>query len=121
MDIKVTKKLVTEFIRAKLGGDDKWATRGLVVVFNRQTFSEKSAGMTVEHNSVGFTGPDAEFLTSLASQFIRRGSLSPKQMVMLKRMMPKYHGQILDESEKNGKLDVMNRMAGEWKLAQVVE
>ena len=44
MEVKVTKKLVTEFIREKLGSDDKWATRGLVVLFNRQTFSEKSAG-----------------------------------------------------------------------------
>jgi len=60
MEVKVTKKLV----------------------------SEKRAGVTVEHNSIG---PDAENLTSLASQFIRRGSLSPKQMLMLKRMMPKYH------------------------------
>ena len=49
----------------------------------------------------GFTGYDAEFLTSLAKQYSKRKFLSPKQISKLHKVMPKYWRQLLDVSDKN--------------------
>ena len=43
-------------------------------------------------------GADAEFLTSLAQQYERKGDLSEKQMNILYKKMPKYAGQLLKMS-----------------------
>lgn len=100
MDISgMTKKEAVRVFREKLGTDDKWAVRGLVAVYNRQTSYEQRAGTVQEDNGVGFTGADAEFLTSLARQTCDRG-LSEKQMACLKRRMPKYAGQLLKIAKK---------------------
>ena len=96
----VTQKVVSSFIKEKLKINDKWALRALDVVFNFQTEMEKNLLQTREHNNVGFTSFDAEFLTSLALQFRERGCLSPKQMSCLHKLIPKYWKQILSVSNK---------------------
>lgn len=103
----VTKKQIEVFVKNKLHTDDNWAKRALVVVFNNQTESEQMAECTVEHNNVGFTGPDAELLSSFAKQLKKYGGLSPKQMLFLKRLMPKYHAQVIAASKVSGKLDML--------------
>ena len=89
-----TKKARIAHIREKIATNDKWAIRALMRVYANQTADEQSIGATVQHNGIGFTGSDAEFLTSLAQQFDRRGSLSPKQIAVLHRVMPKYAKQL---------------------------
>ena len=54
---------------------------------------------TLERNGIGFTGPDAEILTSFARQYQRRGCLSPKQMIILRRRIPAYARQIVQGSD----------------------
>ena len=49
---------------------------------------------TIEHNGIGFSGPDAEILSSFAQQYQRRGTLSPRQMNLLRRKMPSYASQV---------------------------
>jgi hypothetical protein len=39
--------------------------------------------ITAERNGIGFSGPDAEILSSFACQYPRRRSLCPKQMNLL--------------------------------------
>lgn len=92
-DLK-TKKARVQFIREKLGNNRAWAYRGLVRIFENQTAGEQQMGATVEHNGIGFTGADAEFLTSLAEQYQERGSLSPRQTEILFEKMPKYARQL---------------------------
>ena len=92
-DLKTKKARIT-FIRNKIATDDKWAIRALQRVYANLTADEQSIGATVQHNGIGFTGSDAEFLTSLAQQFERRGSLSPKQIAALRKAMPKYARQL---------------------------
>ena len=89
-----TKKDRVACIRWRLGKDYKWAQRGLLVVYANQTADEQRVGATTEHNGIGFTGVDAEFLTSLAEQLEQRGSLSPKQNLVLFKKMPKYAAQL---------------------------
>jgi hypothetical protein len=73
-----------------------WALRGLVVLYEHQTADERAAGTTYNLNGVGFTGNDAEILTSFAQQYQERGSLSVRQMSVLHRRMPKYARQLLN-------------------------
>ena len=93
--MRITNKLKTEYVKNKLSTNDKWALAGLVVVYKNQTPDEQDTGIAHYDNNKGFTGVDANFMTSPAKQYESRGSLSPKQMVCVRKNMKKYHKQIL--------------------------
>ena len=98
--MKITKKALKAFVREMVATDSRWTLRALRVIYSFQTDTEKATEQTSVHNTVGFTGCDAEFLTSLAKQYERRGSLSDRQMKILYRVMPKYWRQLIDASNK---------------------
>jgi hypothetical protein len=62
---------------------------------------------------VGFTGTDAEILSSFSKQLIEKGWLSPKQMVIVRKKIKKYENQMAKiatlikkgESTKDNKID----------------
>ena len=87
---KVTKKVVREYLKEKLSTDEAWAIRALVKIYAYQTENEKEYLETNEENGVGFSGADAEILTSFAEQYRRKGYLSPKQMEIVYKKMKKY-------------------------------
>jgi hypothetical protein len=89
-----TAPYTAETVRTKLLTDDAWLVRGLLAVFALQTEDERVEGNTTHQNGVGFNGVDAPFCTSLVEQFRSRGSLSPKQIAALRKIMPKYSGQL---------------------------
>jgi hypothetical protein len=87
--------------KEKLETNPAWALRALVVVYNEQTPTEQDYEVTAYTNGVGFTGIDAEILTSFAKQYLnkverfgRTATLSPRQMELLHKKMPKYAGQL---------------------------
>lgn len=82
-------------IKAKLESCNKWLVRGLVAIYNLQSADEKACGQTVEDNGIGFNGADAEILSSFAEQYNRLKFLSPKQMQIARKKMPKYAGQLV--------------------------
>lgn len=94
----VTKRVRLDLLRSRLGTDIRWARRGLVRIFERQTSEERVSEQTREDNGIGFTGPDAPLLTSFAKQLQERGWLSFKQDTILLKLMPKYAGQLLTVS-----------------------
>ena len=94
------KKWKKEEIVELLKSNDKAVLRGLVVVYSLQTQEEQYTDQTVENNGVGFSGTDAEFLSSLAKQFLERGWLSHKQMEKLRVRILKYAGQLTIEEPK---------------------
>lgn len=95
--MKPTGANIKIFVKSKLSTDAKWATRALVRIFQEnQTEAEKVKEETIEDNGVGFTGADAEFLSSLAIQFINKGFLSDKQMAHVFKKIPKYWSQIVE-------------------------
>jgi hypothetical protein len=96
--MKVTKGALYQFIRTKLSTSDIWAKAALLEIFAHQTADEQNAEATSHNNNVGFTGADARFLSSLAKQAIGRGWLSPKQMIYVRKKMPKYAGQVMSYS-----------------------
>jgi hypothetical protein len=92
--MKVTQVQIRSFLKKKLSTDEAWALRALVKIHEFQTLSEQAAGITHEANSVGFSGCDAEFLTSLNRQYLTRGTLSPKQMGFVFKKIHRYWGQV---------------------------
>lgn len=90
-----TKTYTQEEIRKLVGTDDLWAVRALLAIYERQTEDEKTNHMTKHENHVGFSGIDAEILTSIAEQAKRHG-LSAKQLALVKKRMPKYSRQLYE-------------------------
>ena len=88
------KKDLIEHLRQRLASDPRWALRALIRIYQNQTADEQAHDATIERNGIGFSGPDAEILSSFARQYLRRRSLSPKQMNVLMRKIPSYAGQI---------------------------
>jgi hypothetical protein len=94
--MKLTNKNITAYVRQQLSTNPIWALKALVRIFQEnQTQQEQAAETTVEDNGIGFTGTDGQILSSFARQQLARGSLSPKQMVIVFKKMPKYHKQVI--------------------------
>lgn len=98
------KKWKKDEMKELLQKNDNAVMKGLLVVYSLQSDGEKEIAETVEHNGVGFTGFDAEFLTSLARQLLTSGRLSARQMVFARKKMLKYAGQLAKVA--NGKIQV---------------
>ena len=97
-----TKKSKQAFIREMVGTDQRWAVRALVRIYNNQTEDEQAAEMTNHHNGIGFTGADAEILSSFAKQVLKGRQLSAKQMAILFRKMPRYARQLMEAADTKG-------------------
>jgi len=65
----------------------------LLTIFAKQTDDEQAMEQTVEDNGVGFSGVDAEFMSSLAKQYQDKGWLSKNQTPHMMKKMKKYAGQ----------------------------
>jgi hypothetical protein len=90
-----TKKAKVAVLRKWLGENRDAMLWSLVRVYNWQTADEQSAEHTYYHNKIGFSGVDAEILTSYAKQYLKRKSLSPKQLELAHKKMPKYAAQLV--------------------------
>ena len=104
---KITQEQKKNFLKNKLGNDPRWAKHALLKIFEFQTAEEQDSEHTYFHNGVGFTGADGEILTSFAKQLQRKGFLSPKQMALVFKKMPKYWKQVLTISDEEKLLNWM--------------
>jgi len=82
-------------LQNKLRTDIRWAQRALLAIFRNQTADEQRSANVTHHNCMGFRCMDSEILTSFANQLQQRGSLSPKQMSVVHKLMPKYARQLM--------------------------
>lgn len=82
-------------IRAMLEANDAWLYRAVVAIYACQTANEQAQGGTVEDNGIGFNGVDGVILSSYARQLNRTGTLSKKQIIVARKKMVKYAGQLL--------------------------
>jgi len=89
-----TQKAQTAHIRTQLGSSIAWASKGVIRIFENQTHDEQAVEATHEHNGIGFTGVDANILSSFAKQILKGRTMSPKQSAILFKKMPKYAGQL---------------------------
>jgi len=99
--MKITKKALKEFVRSQLAVNPTWALKGLVRIYTEnQTDTERSCQGTMVDNGIGFTGVDGTILSSFAEQYEKRKSLSPKQMALVFKKMPKYWSQIIQMADE---------------------
>ena len=100
------------FVKTKLANDDRWVARGLLALFTCQTGQEKERKSTVKANGKGFSSYDAEMLTNIARELIRRegehacnslqkpfslrNHMSAYHAEQARRRMPKYAKQLLE-------------------------
>jgi hypothetical protein len=98
---KLTKTQIRDFVRTKLETDPRWAKAALLKIYEFQTSDEQISEYTRDHNGVGFTGIDGQILTSFAKQLNRKGYLSPRQMELVMKKMPKYWRQIISISNRD--------------------
>jgi len=95
-------------IQENMMKSQKWLERGILAIFARQTADEQNSENTTHDNRRGFNGSDAQFLSSLAKQILKRrnnkitakfdvyrGSLSTKQTMTARRCMMKYARQLM--------------------------
>lgn len=91
----MTKAEIKTFIQSKLATNAAWAVRGLTRIYGLQTKEEQGAGSTFAANGIGFSGCDAEILSSFATQVEKGRTLSEKQMAIVFKKMPRYWRQIV--------------------------
>jgi hypothetical protein len=92
-----------DFIVKALTKSNAWLFRAIVSIFEYQTADEQTAEVTAHDNGVGFSGVDAQMMSSFAKQIIEHGKgnskfaspLSPKQIELARKRMVKYAGQLL--------------------------
>ena len=80
----------------RIENDDGYAIASLLHVYSFQLEDEKADQYTKYKNGQGFNGTDAGFMSSLASQYTKKGFLSDRQINAMKRNLKKYWGQIAD-------------------------
>lgn len=88
-------KNAVAYIKTQLASNPAWAARAIVKLHQMQTFDEQNSQMTKESNGVGFNGTDATILSSFAEQINKGRTLSPKQLVLAFRKLPKYSRQVI--------------------------
>jgi hypothetical protein len=97
-------------IKEQLQKSDKWVLRAVCAIHAKQTAEEKSAKITRVYNGIGFNGIDAEILSSFAEQIQKRGFLTQNKLLIARRRIVKYAGQLArianeKEAEKERKLE----------------
>ena len=97
-----SKKELLQGLRYQISHNTEKARRALLLVYSKQTASEQKSGQTLEYNCEGFTALDAEILTGIATFYKSYNFLTPRQDQIVKRLIPKYAGQILDSSVERG-------------------
>lgn len=88
-------KNVVAYIKNQLATNPAWAARAIVKLHQMQTFDEQNSQTTKESNGVGFNGTDATILSSFADQINKGRTLSPKQLAIAFKKLPKYSRQVI--------------------------
>lgn len=104
-----TKKDRVQWVRDRIADNVAMAYDVLITIYEMQTAEEQASEMTIEHNGVGFSGTDAEFLSSLAAQLLKKRAkfgnkayLSAKQTACVQKIVTKYAAQYVRLTEVPG-------------------
>ena len=79
---------------------DDQVCKAVVKIYECQTTEEQKSHETKQNNGVGFNGADAPIMSSFAEFYMKRGYLSPKQLVVARKKIMKYAGQLCKIANK---------------------
>lgn len=99
-----SKDSLIKALKEQLATRENQAIKGLLTIYSFQTNEEKCEGYTKEFNGMGFSSIDSDILSSFAEQYTTKGWLSPKQMNVVKKHMPRYASQLINLSIASGKI-----------------
>lgn len=99
-----SKAQLVKTLKEQIATSDRQAVKALVTVYQNQTSTEQAAENVHVHNNIGFRSCDATFMTRLAKAYLRYHKLSDKQMACVKRTMPIYANQLINQSLAEGKI-----------------
>jgi hypothetical protein len=112
-----TKDTLLAYLRSQLASNSAWAVKALTLVYSYQTADEQEDKKTSLKNGAGFNGLDAEILSSFSEQVLKGRKLSPKQMAIVHRKMPRYARQVL-ASISPEKEEAFKVSAAAWQASQ---
>ena len=95
-----TKAAKIEYVREMLKTNEVWMYRGLIAIYEKQTFDEQQSKDTTHSNGVGFTGSDAAFLSSMAQAYLDNRFFTDRMKAGVKKAMPKYARQLVAIAEE---------------------
>ena len=113
----ISKETMLGYLRAQLTSNPAWAVKALTLVYSYQTADEQEDKKTSLKNGAGFNGLDAEILSSFSEQVLKGRKLSPKQMAIVHRKMPRYARQVL-ASISPEKEEAFKASAAAWQASQ---
>lgn len=113
--MEYTKAELKEMLKKQIATNDNKAVHALMTVYSFQTDQEQNDGHTIEYNKRGFSGVDSQILSSFAEQYKTKGYLSDKQMVLVKRLMPRYANQLLELSFGKGNFEKVGK---KWRIVR---
>lgn len=77
--------------------------RAILALYNRQTEREKTEGLTIHNNNVGFNAWDAKRGSYYAEWIMQGKLLSGNHIDRAREMLIKYRGQLTEIANKNEK------------------
>jgi len=113
-------------VQENMRDSDRWLYRGLLCIFDRQTADEQNSETTKHDNGIGFSGTDAQILSSFAQQVIEFNAgkskfnhpLSLRQKELCRRKMNKYAMQLVRIARAKRDAE-LQRAANDAELALV--
>ncbi len=96
---KLTQKEWKRELQSLLLASDMALERSIIRIWEQQTYSEQSSGEALIVDGVGFNKMDAPLMGAFADQLIHNRSLSEKQKVVARKVMPKYWKQLMNISK----------------------
>lgn len=94
-----TKKERKEKVKQLLLSSDKAVLRGIIAIYNLQTYDEQNSDSTKCYNNVGFCAFDAPIMSIYAKQILRTGGLSWNQMRRAREKILRYTRQLSELAE----------------------
>lgn len=114
MNLWRNKKEAKQRIHEVLATNDRQVGEALRVLLSYQVAGEREAKCAAYVNGMGFNSGDAEFLTSLAEWYVEKGFLSPRQLELARKKLPKYWNQLrLYAEDRASTRDEPERSEGE--------
>lgn len=123
------KAAALQMIKDNLAISDKWVMNAVLCIYARQTADEQASDTTEHQNGVGFSGADAEILSSFAKQIIefRAGrsrwavALTPRQMALARKRIGKYARQLWEAAHAKAQSEQMAKQEEKDQQAEVAE
>ena len=102
---KWNKENISELLQT----NDKMVLKSLLQLYYRQTRDEQIQESTNHNNNQGFTSSDAKRLTSIAKWAIKTGFLTPKTIVLVRKRIMKYAGQLAKIANEKAEKEIKEK------------